>query len=145
MAFIDRVSKLIAKKHGTPFAAELKPSKKLQRLYISTHLIAIGASLANALPMPLKLVLLALIVINYAKSYQRLNEEQRKIRYTEKQGWQISERGEFESVTVLTATVLTTTFIFLHLHNKPAFIIANDALPEDEYRQLIVKLKMTIQ
>ena len=145
MAFIDRVSKLIAKKLGAPFAAELKPSKKLQRFFIFTHLIAIGASLANALPMSMKLALLALISINYAKFYQRLNKEQRKIRFTEKQGWQLSEHGEFESVTVLKSTVITTTFIFLHLKNKPAFIIANDALPEDEYRRLIVKLKLTIQ
>jgi hypothetical protein len=135
---------LIAKKHGALFVAELKSSKKLQRLAIAIHVIALVAGIANALPLMLKLGLSALIGLNFKINFPKLNIETRKIRYTEKLGWEISEGGDFEAVKILKSTVATTTFIFLQMQNNPTILIANDALGEDDYRQLIVKLKMTV-
>jgi hypothetical protein len=135
---------LIAKKHGAPFVAELKSSRKLQRLIIVIHLIALGASAVNALPLIVKLAIAILIGLNFKINLPRIKIEQRKIRYTEKLGWEISEGGDFEAVAILKSTVVTTVFIFLQMHNKPTILIANDALREDDYRQLIVKLKMTV-
>jgi hypothetical protein len=134
---------LIAKKHGTPFLADLKPSKKLQRLVTLIHLLALAASMANALPLILKMGIAALIGLNFKVSHKRLKFEQRKIRYTERLGWEISEGGDFEAVQILKSTVTTTAFIFLQMQNKPAMLIASDALHEDDYRKFIVKLKMT--
>lgn len=135
---------MIAKKHGAPFVIELKPSKKLQRLIIVIHLIALVASVVNSLPIAVKLAIAAVIGLNFKINCPRLKIEKRKIRYTEKLGWEISDGGDFEAVEILKSTVVTTVFIFLQMHNNPTILIANDALREDDYRQLIVKLKMTV-
>lgn len=135
---------MIAKKHGAPFVVELKPSKKLQRLIIVIHLIALGASVVNSLPIAVKLAIAALICLSFKINFPRLKIEQRKIRYTEKLGWEISDGGDFEAVEILKSTVVTTVFIFLQMHNRPTILIANDALREDDYRQFIVKLRMTV-
>jgi fucose permease len=135
---------LIAKKHGAPFVAELKPSKNLQRLIIVIHVIALSAGIVNSLPMVVKLTLAALIGLNFKINFPQSKIEQRKIRYTENLGWEISDGGDFVAVAILKSTVVTTVFIFLQMHNKPTILIANDALREDDYRQLIVKLRMTV-
>jgi toxin CptA len=113
-------------------------------LLIAIHLIALGASFANALPLILKLGTAALIGLNFKLTIPRLNNGQRKIRHTEKHGWEISDDGDFEAIAVAKSTVATSFFIFLHMQDKPALLIARDALSEDDYRQLIVKLKMTV-
>ena len=136
---------MIAKKHGAPFVAELKSSRKLQRLVIVIHLIALGASAVNALPLVVKLAIAILISVNFKINFPRLKIEQRKIRYTEKLGWEISEGGDFEAVEILKSTVVTTFFIFLQMQGKPTILIANYALSEDDYSRLIVKLKTTVR
>jgi hypothetical protein len=135
---------LIAKKYGAPFVAELKPSKKLQRLLIAIHLTALAASAVNTLPLAVKLATAILIGLNFKINFPSLKNEQHKIRYTEKQGWEISEGDDFEAADILKSTIVTTFFIFLQIQNKPTILIANDALSEDDYRQLIVKLKITV-
>jgi hypothetical protein len=104
----------------------------------------LGASVVNTLPFAVKLAIAILIGLNFKINFPLLKIEQRKIRYTEKLGWEISEGGDFEAVAILKSTVVTTVFIFLQMHNKPTMLIANDALREDDYRQLIVKLKITV-
>jgi hypothetical protein len=134
---------LIAKKQGMPFVAELRPSKNLQRLVLAIHLITFIAAVSNALPLAAKLTIVVLIGLNFKVSFPGLKREQRKIRHTEKRGWEISVGGDFETATILQSTVVTTFLIFLHIQNKPAILIANDALSRDDYRRLLVKLKMT--
>jgi hypothetical protein len=134
---------LTPKKHATPFVVELKPSIKLQRIVILIYLIALAASIANALPFSLKLCIASLIGLHCKMCFPNLKTERRKIRHTEKLGWEIAEHEDFEAAVILKSTVVTTFFIFLHIQNKPSILIANDALSEDDYRQLIVKLKMT--
>jgi toxin CptA len=134
---------VISNKENTPFLAELKPSKKLQRLIILIYAIALAASFANALPLVVKAVVVLGIVLHFKLTFPKFNLEQRKLRYSEKRGWELSDGGDFTQVEILKSTVLTTFIIFLHLRDKPAIVIANDALRESDYRQLLVKLKMT--
>jgi hypothetical protein len=134
---------LIAKKDGAPFLAELKPSKKIRHLLIVIHVLALGAGIANTLPFVLKLGIAALIGLNFRLNFHRLKIERRKIKYTEKLGWEISDGDDFETVEILKSSVITATFIFLQMQDKPTVLIASDALSEDDYRQLIVKLKIT--
>jgi hypothetical protein len=136
-------NQLVANKFSSPFIAELKPSKKVQHLLIAIHAIALGACFANALPLPFKLITALLIAFNFKITFPAFKTENRKISYSEKLGWQITKDIDFESVEILKSTVITTFFIFLHLRNQPALIIANDALDEDAYRELIVRLKIT--
>ncbi|MEQ1557652.1 MAG: protein YgfX [Methyloglobulus sp.] len=134
---------MYTKKYSLPFVAELKPSKKLRQLCILIHALALAASFANAFPLYLKLLLSMLITLNFTIQYKRLKIENHSIKYTEARGWAMSEGQEFTAVEILKSTVVTTLFIFLHMQNKPPLLIANDSLAEHEYRQLIVKLKMT--
>jgi toxin CptA len=133
---------LITQKQGVAFVAELKPSIKLQRLVIAIHFIAFASSFANALPLALKLAVAALIALNFKLIFPKLKIENRKLRYTDKLGWELSTGEDYAAVAILKSTVITTEFIFLHLKDKSAICIANDALNVDGYRQLIVKLKM---
>lgn len=137
-------SHLIAQKHGATFIADLKPSKKLHRLVIVIHIIALAAGFGNALPLAVKLAIAVVIGLSFKVNFPKFNNEPRKIKYTEKLGWEIAEDDKSDAVNILSTTVVTTTFIFLHIQQKPSIIIANDALSEDDYRQLIIKLKMTV-
>ena len=92
--------------------------------------------------MALKLTVAALIGLIFKLSFPKLKSENRKLRYTDKLGWELSTGENYSAVTILKSTVITTEIIFIHLKNKPALLIANDALSVDDYRQLIVKLKM---
>lgn len=134
---------MISKKPSAPFIADLKPSQKIQRLVILIHLLALGAGFANALPFGLKLLIALFIAFHFKLTFSVFKTECRKLIYTEKQSWQLSENGAFSSIEISKSTVITPFFIFLHLQNKPAVLIANDSLDEDIYRELIVKLKIT--
>lgn len=136
---------VMAKINDTPFLAELRPSKNLQRLYVVIHCLALAASVANALPLAVKLVVIVFIGLNCKIGFPRLKHEHRKLKYSEKSGWAISKGDDFVAVIIARTTVITTFFIFLHLENKDTVLIANDALTEDDYRQLIVKLKMSFR
>ncbi len=131
------------KKQGKPFFAELKPSKKLLRLAIIIHLLALTASFANALPLILKLVTATFVAVNFMTIYKTLKSETRKIKWSDKGQWEIARGNEFDTADILASSVLTTFCIVLHIRNQPPFLIASDALDESRYRQLAVKLKMT--
>ncbi|MEQ1740263.1 MAG: protein YgfX [Methyloglobulus sp.] len=135
---------MIANKHGESFFVKLEPSKKLQRLFIAIHLLALCASFANALPFVLKLVVAAFVGLNFKMTFHKVTNEKRTIKHSENLGWQLSNGGDFEPVEILTSTVITTVIIFLQIQDKPSIIIANDALSEDDYRRFIVKLKITV-
>ncbi|MBM4207419.1 MAG: hypothetical protein FJ190_05165 [Gammaproteobacteria bacterium] len=134
---------MTSNKESSPFFAEIKPSKKLQRLVMLFYALALAAGFANALPLAVKLAVAAAIVLSFKFSYPKFQQDQRKLKYSEKRGWELSDGGDYIQVEVLPSTVLTTVFIFLHLRHQPAMVIANDSLSESEYRQLLVKLKMT--
>ncbi len=134
---------MVIHKENAPFVAELKPSKKLQHFVVLIHTVALVAGFANSLPLVVKLVLAFGIGLNIKFTYPKFQKEQRTLRYSVKRGWELSDGGDFIQVDILKSTVLTTVFIFLHLQDKPAIVIANDALSESDYRQLLVKLKMT--
>lgn len=135
---------MIAKK-GAPFGAKLKPSKKMQQLIIVMHLIALFATIASALPLAVKLFMALLIGLNFKAIFPIVKTDHRIIRYSEHLGWEIFEGDTYKSITVLKSTVTTPFLSFLHIQGKPAIVIACDALSEDDYRQLLVKLKMTVR
>ncbi len=132
------------KKHELPLLLELKPSKRLKQLLVVTHVLALGSSIANALPLAVKLALLAGICLHLCFVFERLKSEQRIIKQSEAAGWEISDGNDFEPVQILNSTVITVFAIFLHFNSntgKQSVLIANDALSEADYRRLIVRLK----
>ena len=130
----------------------LKPSKRLKKMVVFIHTLALGASMANALAFAIKISLFAIICINLWLSVRRLNLECYTIKHTEAFGWEVSEGLVFVSVEILKSTVITTFALFLHYKHgsqsqpsksgyKKTLLILNDALAEEDYRCLIVKLK----
>ena len=124
--------------------AELKPSKRLKRLLAVMHMLALGSSIANALPVAVKLALSTGIFMHLRFIIKRLKNEPYKIKHTEALGWEVSDGNGFEQVQILDSTVITIFAIFLHFSSnahKRSLLIMNDALSEDDYRRLIVRLK----
>lgn len=132
------------RKHEPPLLAELKQSRKLRQLLAIIHLLALGSSIANALPVIVKLVLLGGICIHFWFITNRFKDKHYKIRHTEGLGWELADGNDVEAIEILTTTVITTFAIFLHFNKnakKQSLLILNDALSEHDYRRLIVRLK----
>jgi hypothetical protein len=121
---------------------------------IFVHMLALGASMANDLAFAIKISLFALICVHLWLTVRRLNAERQTIKYTEALGWEVSEEDDFASVEILKSTVITTFVLFLHFKygsqdqfgkssQKKTLLVLSDALTEDDYRCLIVKLKTT--
>lgn len=138
----------MSKKYDPSLLLELKPSERLKRLLISAHVLALIASLANALPLAVKLGLFAGICLNLRVAVRHVNHSRQTIKYTDTSGWEILEYNDFEPALILTSTVITVHAIFLHVARqnggKKTIIVLNDALSEDDYRSFIVKLRTTV-
>lgn len=139
---------LLSKKYDPSLLLELKPSKRLEQLLIFAHVLALGACLAAALPLAIKLALLAGIGLYCWGVIRHLNDFRQTIRYTEASGWEILDGNDFEPVRVINSTVITVYVIFLQVirqnAGKKTIIVLNDALSEDDYRFLIVKLRTSV-
>lgn len=145
---------------------KLKPSARLKGLTGFMHGLALMACLVNALPITVKGMLFIIISIQLWYVVKRVKCEQPTIKYTESLGWEVSVSNNVEAVRILPSTVITTVVIFLHLEvrnasvgcarqnlitfkgmhtfggtSKKTLLILSDALSEDDYRRLIVKLK----
>jgi hypothetical protein len=134
----------LPKKTEPSLLLELKPSKRLKQLVIVIHTLALGSSIANALPITVKLLLLTAICIHFCFMIKRLESEQYKIKHTEALGWEITGDNNFKPVQILNSTVITVFAIFLHFTDnsrKQSVLIVNDSLSADDYRRLIVRLK----
>lgn len=132
----------------------IKPSKRLKKVVIFVHMLALGASMANALVFAIKISLCTLICIHCWWTVKRLTAERYAIKHTEALGWEVSEGCDFASVEILKSTVITTFALFLHFKlgsqaqswkssHKKTLLVLNDALAEEDYRCFIVKLKTT--
>jgi hypothetical protein len=144
----------MSEKYQPALLFALKPSKRLIRMVLFVHTIALGASMANALAFAIKISLCTLICLHCWLTVRRLNAEHYTIKHTEALGWEVSEGFDFASVEILKSTVITTFALFLHFKHssqgqswkpghKKTLLVLNDALAEDDYRCLIVKLKTT--
>jgi hypothetical protein len=132
----------------------IKPSNRLKKMVIFAHTLALGASMANALAFAIKVNLFTVICLNCWLTVRRLNTEHNAIKYSEALGWEVSKGCDFVAVKILKSTVITTFALFLHFKHssqaqswlpvsKKTLLVLSDALTEEDYRCLIVKLKTT--
>jgi len=136
----------LPKKHEPSLSVELNPSKRLKQFLVIMHVLALASSIANALPITVKLALSTGTCIHLWFMIKRLKNERHKIKQSEALGWEVSSGNDFKSVQILNSTVITIFAIFLHFTDnarKQSVLIVNDALSEDDYRRLIVRLKTT--
>jgi hypothetical protein len=129
-----------------PLQLELKCSKRLIKLMIFIYTLALVAGVLNSLPALVKLALLTTIAIHGYFTVKQLNTQQYCLEHTET-GWRLAIGNEFVDIEILPSTVISIVAIFLHvkIENNPkqTLVIFSDALAEDDYRCLIVRLKTT--
>jgi hypothetical protein len=142
------------KEHKAALLLVLKPSNRLKNIVIFIHTLALVASMVNSLALSIKVSLFALIGMHCWLTVRRVNADHYTIKHTEALGWELSEGSDFASIEILKSTVITTFALFLHFKyrsqaqswksvHKKTLLVLNDALAEEDYRCLIVKLKMT--
>jgi toxin CptA len=131
----------MSKKHQAPLLLTLKPSLRLKQLLVIMHALALGSSLAAALTIAVKLALWTGLLIHL--SFMLRQSQQHTLKHTEEFDWELSDGADFESIQILDSTVISTFAIFLHFKTskKQSLLIISDALTDDDYRQLIVRLK----
>jgi hypothetical protein len=123
----------------------LNPSIKLQQFNLAAHGLALIAVFLNNLPWLLRIAIAVIVASDLWIKDKRIKNESRIITYNDRSGWQLKTGANLESIDILTSTVVTPAVIFLHTKARPAQIIVHDALDEDDFRRLIVKLKLTIK
>jgi hypothetical protein len=136
-----------AKKYQPPLQLALNDSKRLIVLMALIHALALLASVMNSLPSILKCVLLIILVSHYYFQLNKLKTKHHRIEHNET-GWRLALDNSFEEIQILPSTVISIFVIFLHFKtdNKPkqTLVIVSDALADEDYRCLIVRLKTTL-
>jgi len=145
----------VFKKFEPPLLLQLKPSTRLRQVIAAAHGLALAAAWANGLPVIYKMVLSTGLFVHFYHALKRLDKPQPTIQYTEASGWELADNDEFEPVSIRNSTVLTIYAIWLHVKRRNTsgcfdkaernILIVSDALDEDDYRRLIVKLKTTVE
>ncbi len=111
------------------------------------HAMALAACVLNSLPVFIKLALFTAITIHGYFEFKRLSTEQHQIEQFET-NWQLGDGKSFVDIQILPSTVITTVAIFLQFKKddnaKGTLLVFSDALAEDDYRCLIVRLKTTL-
>ncbi len=142
------------KEYKAALLLALKPSRRLKKMLVFIHVLALATGLANSLGFAIKISLCALIGLHCWLTVRRLDTENHTIKYAEALGWELSTGDGFVSIEILKSTVITTFALFLHfkyksqppsirMADKKTLLILSDALAEEDYRCLIVKLKTT--
>lgn len=112
------------------------------------HTIAFVPVYLSAIVFIYKAILSGSIVFSlffYLK--QEIKKPNFTIRHNLKTGWEIADQNNyFQSIEILPSTVLTPYAIVLHIkqqnRKKQTILIFKDALKNDEFRKLMVELKM---
>ena len=112
------------------------------------HAIAIVAVLINALDLIYKVIISLMVLVSLFVYLKReYNFQGLLIRHSSGLGWEVAYlENYFYAVDILASTVITRYIIVLHfLQNKKkqTILICRDALSYDEYRKLMVALKIS--
>ena len=97
----------------------LKPSKRLKKLVIIVHALALVASMATALTFPVKISLWVLIGLHYGLTGRRLTAKTVIIKHTESLGWELSEGVDFASIEYICSYVMVS---FKNIRNSSSVV-----------------------
>ena len=128
---------------------DVKQSKYILAFIISVHSLAILSCLFLAVALAFKLLLVFLLCDSlyfhywrYQKAYYLLS-----LKYTTEFAWEIFRNNRLTSIRILNSSVLASFVIILHIQmNKKqrTVLVCRDAVSAEEYRQLLVALKITL-
>ncbi|MEC4747422.1 protein YgfX [Methylomicrobium sp. Wu6] len=121
----------------------VEPSMRLKYALVAAHGLALSACLISALPWPGKILLGLVLPVHLYLAVREIDARHDAIRFHDGSGLHVND----EPVQLLPSTVVTPFAIWLHFQpqgtRKKTLLIVNDAMPEHEFRQLIVKLKIS--
>ena len=134
---------------------ECTASKRLLRVVWFLHIIVLLAIIFNGLAVLVKLILGLLVLVHLKFALRPTQNSHTSIRYSESRGWEFLVDNVSKPVDVLKSTVITTQVVFLHFNDKSlsqgltwqrkrVFLLLNDMLSEQDYRHLVVKVRMTV-
>lgn len=135
------------KKSATTQIFHISYSSLLVYGLIAIHFLAFIAAGLNSLALLYKLALWVLIITSLI-IYLRCSNKEFFIRYGSLSGWEIADsENSYLPITILASTVICPYLIVLHFYRqnkkKQTILIAIDALKNDEYRKLMVALKVS--
>ena len=130
-------------------------SKLLKKYTLFSHVLVLGAVIANDLAWFIKLFVLIGVISHRGYILYRPKSSIKGIQYTEAIGWELLMGNDLVPIDVLKSTVITTQMLFLHFKIRPSylflnrwrkstFLVVSDMLSEQDYRYLVVKLRMTV-
>jgi hypothetical protein len=132
-------------KSQPPLQLTTQPSVRLRQFIVVVHVLALAACLANALAVMYKIGLIVFVAGHYCRTRMHNKSQAWQIRHDDTKGWQIWIDGQFQVINILGSTVTTTIVILLHFYSKDRgrqnIAIPYDALPTDDFRQLIARLR----
>ena len=139
----------LSKKFVTPQLFKIKQSRLFLYLLLINHVLATIACFSNGLPSNYQLIALFVVIISagfYWRDYKKFHPY--VICHNEAVGWQLAKiENDYQNIMILPTTVLTAQFIILHFRfkagRKQALFIVNDALNTEDYRHLLVELKVS--
>lgn len=137
----------MSKKYETTKIFKTNISILLIQCLIALHALAAIAVFLTPLFFVYKIALLIAVLISlHLNIREELISKKYNIRHSSI-GWEISGgKSDFSSIEILPSTVITPYLLVLHFkqHNqaKQTILIGMDALNGDEYRKLIVALRI---
>ena len=143
------------RENNLSLSLEIQPSLRLRRMLMGLYFLGLLALFISVLSIFIKIVVSVFVLGVAWVTIKRLNSSYYSIRYSDNLGWEFSAGGNYISIDILQSTVITPYLLFLHFKEsskrdyglfstKRACLIFNDAITDVDYRNLVVKLKITV-
>lgn len=129
---------------------EIKPSLLLRRTLLALHILALPACQVSAVS-PLVKVVITIVIIYFAqKIYRRKTRFDRTnwLHLQADKSWAIANNKlDRKPIIILPSTIINAYLLVIHYQTTTYFqqnlVIIYDSLPLDDYRQLMVKLRVS--
>ena len=122
-------------------------SRSLKRTIDCLHVLSIFACWLSELPLVYRLILSLLVVLSWFVQHKVGEAANILLRYTVSESWAVSFDGEhYLSINIKPTTVTGSMLTVLHFNidqHTRALVIFKDAMSSNDYRKLIVNLKIS--
>lgn len=134
----------LSNRSATPLHLILERSRWLERAVVATHLLALGAALANPLAGWGKALLAAAILASGIATWRRLDRV-RGLTLAADGDWEVVLHDAVRNARLATSTVVTPWIVILHLSSEGRILaipICRDAVDPESFRRLRVYLRI---
>ena len=123
-------------------------SRDLLTLINGLHILSILACWLSALPLPLRILLSLLLAFSWHFQHKACSADCTYLRYTSNAGWAVAfhDHMSYDSLILKPSTVAGGMLTILHFEVKncnKTLLIFKDAMSANDYRRLIVLLKIS--